>query len=209
MKNILHQRLNLPADAPVMVLPGASLFPSSLLPLYIFEERYREMLTWCLERGRVFCVAQLKPDAGSFVVEEDCHAVAGLGLVRACVENANGTSHLILQGIARVRLTNFIQHEPFPVAQISELRSSVENTVEADALGIKVLELCRALKDKNGDLQVLLNQQAQYTANPEVISDFVAQAFVGDAALRQKFLEELRVCERLRMLIACLRDEIS
>jgi ATP-dependent Lon protease len=106
-----------------------------------------------------------------------------------------------------VRLANFIQHEPFRIAQISELRSSVENKVEAEALGLKVLELCRSMKDKNNDLHVLLNNRISQTTSPETISDFVAQAFVADPALRQKFLEELRVCERLRMLIACLRDE--
>lgn len=197
MKDIVHQQLNLPADAPVMVLPSASLFPASLLPLYIFEERFREMLAWCLERDRMFCVAQAKPQPDG----DGCFSIAGLGLVRACVENENGTSHLILQGLARVKLRNFIQHEPFPIAQISELRSTVENQSEAEALGLKVLELCRALKDKNDDLHVLLNNQAAQTANPEMISDFVAQAFVADAAMRQKFLEELRVCQRLRMLI--------
>ena len=128
-----------------MVLPGASLFPSSLLPLYIFEERYRSMLSWSLERGRVFCIAQMKP-GGAGAHEEGFHAVAGLGLIRACVENEDGTSQLVLQGLARVRLANFVQHRPFRIAQISELRSSVENEIEAGALGIKVLELCRSLK---------------------------------------------------------------
>jgi Lon protease-like protein len=207
MKQIAHQRLNLPAEAPVMVLPGASLFPSSLLPLYIFEERYRAMLAWCLEHHRMFCVAQMKPGHSAIIDGEECHSVAGLGLVRACVGNANGTSQLILQGLARVRLANFIQHEPYPIAQISELRSSVEDTVEAGELSLEVLELCRSLKGKGGDLQALLNQQAAHTASPEMISDFVAQAFLADPAVRQKFLEELHVCERLRMLIACLRED--
>ena len=207
MKHIIHQQLNLPADAPVMALPRVSLFPSALLPLYIFEERYRAMLAWCLERGRMFCVAQMKPGPAGTAGAEECYSVAGLGLIRACVGSANGTSHLILQGLARVKLTNYIQHEPFPIAQITELRSSVESQVEADALGLKVLELCRSLKNKNGELHVLLNNQARQTANAEMISDFVAQAFVVDARLRQKFLEELGVCERLRLLIACLREE--
>jgi Lon protease-like protein len=207
MKHIAHQQLNLPADAPVMALPDASLFPYSLLPLYIFEERYRAMLSWCLERGRMFCIAQMKPGISEAEDEDDFYSVAGLGLIRACVENGDGTSHLILQGVARVKLVNFIQHEPFRIAQINELRSSVENEVEADALGIKVLELCRTLKDKNSDLHVLLNNQISQTTNPEIISDFVAQAFVGNPVRRQKILEELRVCERLRMLIACLKGE--
>jgi len=206
MKHIAHQQLNLPADVPVMVLPGAALFPNSLLPLFIFEERYRDMLSYCLERNRMFCIAQMKPGISEAVDEDDFHHIAGLGLIRACVGNENGTSQLILQGLARVKLVNFIQHEPFRIAQIKELRSKVENEAEADALGIKVLELCRSLKDKNSDLHMLLNNQIPQTTNPEIISDFVAQAFVGDPLRRQGILEELNVCERLRMLISALQD---
>ncbi|HWB58951.1 MAG TPA: LON peptidase substrate-binding domain-containing protein [Chthoniobacteraceae bacterium] len=201
MKHIAHQKLNLPAEAPVMALPAASLFPTSLLPLHIFEKRYRAMLASCLESNRMFCVAQMKTGV------EECHSVAGLGLIRASVENADGTSNLILQGLVRVRLTNFVQHKPYPIAQISELRSTVENPAEADALGAKLLEICRAAKHKSGDLQVLLNPQSLHIASPETISDFVAQAFVADGATRQRIMEELEVCERLRMLIACLREE--
>ena len=206
MKHI-EQRLNLPADAPVMILPGASLFPSAMMPLYIFEERYRAMLAWCLEHCRMFCVAQMIPGFAGVVDGEACYSVAGLGLVRACVGNEDGTSQLVLQGLARVKLDHFLQRKPFPIAQISELRSSVENTVEADALALKVLELCRSLRSKNGDLDRLLNHQNTTNANAEMISDFVAQAFVADPRLRQKFLDETRVCERLRMLIAALRQE--
>jgi Lon protease-like protein len=206
MKHIAHQKLNLPADVPVMVLPGAALFPNSLMPLFIFEERYREMLAYSLERARMFCIAQMKPGISEAVDEDDFRHIAGLGLIRACVGNENGTSQLVLQGLARVKLVNFIQQEPFRIAQIKELRSKVENEVEADALGIKVLDLCRSLKEKNTDLHMLLNNQIPQTTNPEIISDFVAQAFVGDPARRQGILEELDVCDRLRMLIAALRD---
>ena len=152
----------------------------------------------------MFCVAQAKP---GIIGGHACETVAGLGLIRASVENPNGTSNLILQGLARVRLVNFVQYKPFPVAQISELRSSVENPVEADALGAKVLGICRSLKGKNGDLNTLLNQQAAHTASPEAISDFVAQAFVIDPAARQEILEELCVCARLRLLIAWLHED--
>jgi len=51
----------LPEQAPVMPLPGAVLFPHALLPLYIFEPRYREMLAHALAHERMFCVALLRP----------------------------------------------------------------------------------------------------------------------------------------------------
>ena len=189
-----------------MVLPGALLFPNSLLPLYIFEERYREMLTHCLEHDRMFCIAQMKPGISEAMDDDDFFHVNGLGLIRACVGNDDGTSHLMLQGLARVRLTNFIQHEPFRVAQIQELPSGAGNPVEAEALSVKVLELCRNAKETSSELQAFVNKQFPHAHNPEVVSDFVAHAFVRDPLTRQKILEELSVCKRLRKLIACLQS---
>jgi len=188
-----------------MVLPEAQLFPNTLLPLYIFEERYRAMLSHCLERNRMFCIAMMKSGVSEAVDDNEFFHVAGLGLIRACVGNPDGTSQLMLQGLARVKLTNFIQHEPYRVAQVQELKSTVCNQVEADALSTKLLEICRDLKETSNDLQGLLNKQLAQSPSPEIISDFVAQAFVSDPFHRQEILEELSVNDRLRMLIQCLK----
>jgi ATP-dependent Lon protease len=152
----------------------------------------------------MFCVALMKPGVTEAVDENDFFDIAGLGLIRACVGNDDGTSQLILQGLARVKLTNFVQDSPFRIAQIRELKSKLGNEVEAEALTEKVLELCRSSKTTNGDLQALLNGQLAQASSPEVVSDFVAQAFVNDPVERQEILEELSVCGRLRILIQVL-----
>jgi len=188
-----------------MVLPNALLFPNTMLPLYIFELRYQAMLCYCLERSRMFCVAMMKPGVSEAVDDDDFYHVVGLGLIRACVGNTDGTSHLMLQGLARVNLTNFIQHEPYRIAQIKELPSSIANAVEAEALSAKLLEICRERKETNGDLQSLLNKQAGHATSPEIISDFVAQAYISDPEQKQQILEELSVTGRLRMLIQYLK----
>jgi Lon protease-like protein len=190
-----------------MVLPNSILFPYSMLPLFIFEERYREMLSYCLERNRMFCIALMRPGVASDTDDDDFYDVAGLGLIRACVGNEDGTSQLILQGLARVRLTNFVQYEPFRIAQIRELKSKRGDDLQSEALTARVLELCHAIKEKSSDLENLLNKQLAQTSDPEVISDFVAQAFVPDAMERQEILEELSVNERLRMLIEILEKD--
>ena len=67
-----------------MVLPMV-LFPHSLVPLYIFEPRYRAMLAWALERDRIFCIALQKPGEAESKSGVHFHHTAGLGLIRACV----------------------------------------------------------------------------------------------------------------------------
>ena len=57
----MSSSLTLPKQLPVMPLPGAVLFPHALLPLYIFEPRYRQMLADALHSNRMFSVAMQKP----------------------------------------------------------------------------------------------------------------------------------------------------
>src|SRR4026207_2467209 len=131
----------IPKQVPVMPLPGALLFPHALLPLYIFEPRYRDMLEHALNHHRIFSVALVKPDRDEWESPADFFHIAGVGLIRACVERGDGTSNLILQGLERVRVTAFAQAAPFPIATIEPLESESETTVETEALAAKVVEL--------------------------------------------------------------------
>src|SRR6185503_16809696 len=103
--------MQLPSEVPVMTLPSATLFPQALLPLYIFEPRYRRMLADALKSNRMFSVAMQKPGR---LRETPC-GVAGLGLIRVSVDHQDGTSHLILQGIIRVELQKTVQYKPYRV----------------------------------------------------------------------------------------------
>src|SRR2546422_6295726 len=106
-RNIMSSSVALPKKLPVMPLPGAVLFPHALLPLYIFEPRYRQMLKHALTHHRMFCVALIKPHCAEWQSAADFFHTAGVGLIRACVEREDGTSNLILQGLERVRFTGF------------------------------------------------------------------------------------------------------
>ena len=208
MKIIANQSLNLPALAPVMVLPGASLFPHALLPLYIFEPRYREMLTWSLERDRLFCIAPLKGGITEALTDDDFHHTVGLGLVRACVQREDGTSHLMLQGVARVRLTGFAQETPFRLAELRELRSTPAEPLHNELLVSKLREVLAKLRDSGVRVPEALEGQLAQIEDAGVLGDIVAHSFLRKAQHRQDVFEELRAGERLRLLIRHLTAEM-
>src|SRR6266702_6823823 len=142
----MKHAMSFPDKVPVMPLPGAVLFPHALLPLYIFEPRYRQMLDHALRHHRMFCVTLIKPSCPEWRAPEDFFHLATVGLIRACVGRGDGTSNLVLQGLHRVRFTSFVQETPFPIAKIDIVQSTNTATVESEALGEKVLELYRKLK---------------------------------------------------------------
>ena len=197
----------LPDHVPVMPLPGALLFPHSLLPLYIFEPRYRAMLDHALNHHRIFSVALIKPDCAEWESPSDFFHVAGVGLIRACVERGDGTSNLILQGLERVRFTSFAQKTPFPIAAFERLESKSVSSVETEALAAKVLELYSKFKGTGHQLPEKVDRYLSDLGDPEMVADLVASTFINDPLRRQRVLEELSVNQRLRLVIQYLRDE--
>ena len=120
-----------------MTLPNATLFPQALLPLYIFEPRYRQMLADALHSTRMFSVAMQRPGT----TRESPSAVAGLGLIRVSVGHRDGTSHLILQGLARVELEETVRYRPYRIQRVRPLQTPPCDNVTVDALLEKMREL--------------------------------------------------------------------
>jgi len=207
MKNIGSPHQPLPSVAPVMVLPGAVLFPHALMPLFIFEPRYRAMLSHTLEEDRVFCVAMMKPEVTEARSAVDFHHIAGIGMVRACVAHEDGTSHLVLQGLARVDLRSFVQEKPFRIAEIREVRPSVGDPAE-------LAELCDALRERSAEIilpdpavQEKLSEQLEQIEDPAVLGDLLAHTFLRDPLSQQEVLEERDLAKRLTMVLRLLNAQ--
>ena len=203
----MSESIELPDAVPVMPLPGALLFPHALLPLYIFEMRYRAMLEHALSNHRMFCVALIDPDRGEWESPDDFSRVASVGLIRACVGRGDGTSNLILQGLQRVRFTRFTQERPFPIARLEPLLSVPAKRVVSDALSAKLLELYESFKRRGRQFPEKVDEYLSDLSDPEMLADLMAATFVSDPGRRQQLLEELSVEQRLRLVIRYLREE--
>ena len=204
----MSDSITLPAAVPVMPLPGALLFPHALLPLYIFEPRYRAMLARALDDDRMFCVALLKPHRSDWQSVDHFHHTASIGLVRACVGRGDGTSNLILQGLQRVRFTGFKQESPFPIARIEPIPSEpATSEAESYGLGRKLLEIYDAFKGDGRQFPEKVDRYLSDLTDPEMLADLMAATFISDASRRQQLLEEPSVTERLRLVIQFLREE--
>ncbi len=217
--------MKLPSEVPVMTLPNATLFPQALLPLYIFEPRYRKMLADSLNTDRMFTVAMQKPGRK----REMPSPVAGLGLIRVSVGHNDGTSHLILQGLARVELEEPVRYKPYRVHRIRALESAPCNEVVVDALLAKMRELLDERvelglafpfpimsksepKPKEPPPDLSSKEVLDYLdklTDPEQVADLVSCAVLTGPVERQAILETVNLESRLKRLIHFLMAEIS
>jgi Lon protease-like protein len=92
--------------SPVMFVSNTVLFPGCLIPVRVFESRYRIMLKDVLRGNRTFIL--------SFHPEDPTQRMTGsLGLVRSCVDQPDGTSILMLEGLKRVVLDQRVGEKPY------------------------------------------------------------------------------------------------
>ncbi len=203
----MSHHVTLPNAVPVMPLAGVSLFPNALLPLHVFEQRFREMLDHALRDERMLCVALVRPERHHWRTSDDFFPVSTVGLIRACVGRNDGTSNLILQGLQRVKFTSFPQEAPYPIARIKPLKTRTKLTVETDALAAKVMEFYNRLKATGRELPEKIDRYLSEMSDPEMLADLIASTFISDAERRQQLLEELDLNARLRLLIQYLREE--
>ena len=190
---------------PIFPLANCVLLPGGLLPLHVFEPRYRELARDCLRGHRALAIARLRPG-----FEPDYHGRppvctrAGVGTILASEELADGRFMLVLRGVGRIE----IDHELAPTRAYRQVRARLlEDRVLADPDHIaapyrQLIQLCDHLAgvlDQGGEQ---LRDLVRRTARPGACADAVAAAIVHDPDERQRLLETLCPCERVTRTIA-------
>src|SRR5262249_56090796 len=90
---------------PIFPLPDVTFFPHTLLPLHVFEARYRAMVIDALERDRRLVVVRLRPGyEATYAGKPPVYPVAGLGEIVSCGRLATGRYNLLLRREGPVRL---------------------------------------------------------------------------------------------------------
>ena len=191
------------SELAVFPLPRVVFFPGTLLPLHIFEPRYRAMMRDCLDRERpVMAVALLKPGyEADYDGRPPMHEIATVGRIEQHEELPDGRFNLVLRGLARVKLSELPPgNQPFRRANAEVLDGKRgHERVPRDALTtlVSTASLVGALvrrEHPNFSLGV------QPDDPPHHVADTLADRLIADSNARQDLLETLDVCERVKKL---------
>ena len=120
-------------EIPIFPLPNVVLFPNTLLPLHIFEQRYRRMVTRVLDESGKIGMALLKqpweqPDG------EDIFRIGGMGEIAEYQELEDGKYDILLRGTGRYRLIEFLRSRPYLIARVRVLPEPLPRAAAASDL---------------------------------------------------------------------------
>lgn len=207
-------RLGLVVDSLPLFPLQAVLFPGVLLPLRVFEERYRVLVRRLLERPegeqRRFGVIAIReghevgPDAA-----RSLHPVGCTAALRRVERRDDGTFEIVTVGVQRFRLqTVRADAEPYLVGDVEWLPERPEAGAELDLLAARVGTLFREYVAGIAATGGAEAASFELPSGPEALSYLVASAAALGLDDRQALLETERTLDRLRAEIRLLRREI-
>ena len=191
----------LPATIPIFPLPNVVLFPSVFLPLHIFEDRYRQMLTEALKSDRIIGIVLVRGERDDIEEPPPIHPVGCAGLVSHAEPLPDGCSNIILRGLQRFRIVQEEHGRSYRRAQIAPLPETLS---DASALELRQTRtkleslLAGRLETDNGEVMV------QRDMGDEDLVNTLAQYLDLDPLEKQALLQFDDLVSRSRALIELL-----
>lgn len=187
------------SPVPIFPLPGAFLFPHQVMPLHVFEPRYRQMVEDLLDSaGRLVIGTQLanQRDANGAPALLD---VAGFGEILRHQRLDDGRFQILVLGLARVRFDEVPSDRLYRQVQVAPF-------VEIEAAATEADDLSRRLRDAT---TARLKQPLPLpeTAPPGLLADLLLQTLRAPQAVIERAYVEPSVSRRAQLVLqAAERD---
>ncbi len=136
-------------NIPIFPLPNVVFFPHTLLPLHIFEPRYKQMIADALQGDRQIGMALLHPGWESQSSQDaKVFSTGGLGLISEYKDLEEGKYDLLLSGRCRYKIIEFIQETPYRIARVKPLSEVMPNRLETTDMSTELALSFRELNEE-------------------------------------------------------------
>lgn len=198
--------MNIPSRIPAMTLRDVVLFPQAMLPLRIFEDRYKKMLSDVLNQDRIFAVvAERDQTLTDDQLDEPPFEVATAGLIRVSKENEDGTSFVMLQGLARVRIRSIDDEGPYRILNVEPLETIIEK--DTKEYRNKIYDALVQNKLLGGEVRKDILDYLETIEDDVAFIDLAAFTLCKNTIRKQAMLEVQRLHKRAEMLFDDMMQE--
>ena len=199
-----EDRSHLPDILPIFPLPNVVLTPNASLPLFIFEERYKQMVQDCLAGDRYLSVALLRQGWEQESGSPRPYSVAGFGRIVHAARLPNDCMDIVIQGMGRIRMLDFHEERAYLRATVEILRPTYaagENlTAQADTMKQRFLDLLDLKRVTASDVRMSL----RLLASPIDLVFFILARLPLDPYTKQEILQTAAVDEQITQIINIL-----
>ena len=194
-------------EIPLFPLPNLVLFPHVVVPLHIFEERYKLMVNGCIDRDEPFGIVLLRAGAET-ESEETIHRVGVTARIIQVERLENGRLNILCEGENRFKVRRFLQQEPYWRGSVDFFEDD-DNHPTVDSLYEEVAALYRKVVELGTSVNSGEESDTPLPESPSDLSYMVSYVLDIDSEAKQKLLEMTSTAERLRVLVHHLDETIQ
>ena len=199
----------LPATLPILPLKETVVFPESMTPLAIGQERSIKLIDDIVGGDRLLALVTVRNPEADSVGWDDLYDVGTAAVVHKMIRVPDGTLRILVQGVRRIRIARHISDDPYLVGEFVELPDHVEPTKELEALTRNIQNLFGRIIALVPYLPEELQLAAANVDDGSALSSLVASTLRLKTEEKQKLLELVDVEERLREVSRILNRELE
>jgi ATP-dependent Lon protease len=198
----------IPDALPVLPIPDVVVFPMTAMPLAVGQPRSMRLVDDAM-RGNRLLVLVAQREAKAEPGPEDLHRVGTVGMIHQLARIPDGSMRLMVQGIERVRLLDWVNAEPYLVARIEPAPEQADEATDGDALRRALVEIFGRMVAVSAELPDELGAAVVNVSDPRHVAYLIASVVPLPVAVRQEILELDPVTAKLRRLIDLLQRELA
>ena len=204
-----QDELIFPATLPVLPLKDTVVFPESVTPLAIGQERSIRLIEDVVSGDRVLALVTVKDSEVEQPGWNDLYSVGTAAVVHKMIKVPDGTLRILVQGVRRIALERQVSDDPYLVGEFVELPDVLTDTPEVQALTRNVQTLFGRIIGLVPYLPEELQIAAANVEDPSALCNLVASTLRLKTEEKQRLLELTDVEARLREISAILNRELE
>jgi ATP-dependent Lon protease len=198
---------SLPENLPILGLSDIVIFPGAVVPLLVETGPSLRLIDDIVAGDRLFAaVLQRKPEIAE-PLPEDLHEVGCVSRLSKMVKFPDGTARMLVEGLWRIRVKNYMPPMPYLRAGYELLRDETEDSIELQAMLRNAHKQFEEIARMSNALSDQVKVAALNTEHPGHFADLIAANLNLSLEDRQKLLETISVRERLHKLLPLLNRE--
>jgi len=203
------EELTFPATLPVLPLKDTVVFPESVTPLAIGQERSIKLVEDVVSGDRVLALVTVKNPDAEQPGWADLYEVGTAAVIHKMIKVPDGTLRILVQAAQRIKLDHTVQEDPYFVGEFVELPDELAETPEVEALTRNVQSLFGRVIGLVPYLPEELQIAAANVDDPSALCNLVASTLRLKTEEKQRLLELTDVEARLREISAILNRELE
>ena len=196
-------------DLPVLPLRGVVVYPMMWLPLPIGQRRSVRLVEDNLPENRIIALATSRDENVEKPSPDQIHEIGTAAQVHRVLRTPDGTMRLLVQGLERIRILEYVQEQPYLRARVEIIPELMEENIETEAIMRAVQELFRRMVDLEPQMPDELAVMAMNVENARQLAYLVASSMRLNVDEAQNILAMDSIYDKLLRLTQLLHKEVE